>query len=180
MPNPGEPQILSRKTLFKGKKFDYEQLLIRNPAGREHTREMVRHPGAVVIVPVLPDGRVALIRVFRASVQQMTWECPAGTLEPNEPPMTTAFRELIEETGFEAASMTPIGRFMTSPGLSDEWMHAFLATGLKSVGQRLEEDEAITVHPTDVGRVFQMIDDGEMADGKSLTALLLASRRGLL
>lgn len=187
------PVVVARTPIHRGRKFDYEQVLVRSPGiggmpGREHTRELVRHPGAVVVVPVLPPGgsaadrehSVVLIRVFRASIEALSWECCAGTLERGEDPAACAGRELIEETGYRAGTITPLGAFRTSPGLSDEMMHAYAATDLTHVGQDLEDDEDIEVHVVPVSRALAMLDRGELADGKSIAAILLALRRGML
>jgi ADP-ribose pyrophosphatase len=171
---------LRRRTIHRGKKFDFEVVTVQWPGGRTLEREVVRHPGAVVIVPVLEDGRVVLIRNDRIAAEATLYEFPAGTLEPGEAPEACARRELIEETGYEAATMEPLGWFYTTPGLTDEKMHAFAATGLRQVGQDLEEDERITVEVVSAARAMEMLDKGELVDGKSMLALLLAQRRGLL
>lgn len=173
------PDVVSTKVLVRGPKFDYVEAEVRR-AGSSHRRLFIRHPGAVVIVPVLGDGRVAMIRNFRAAVGEVLRELPAGTLDLSEAPERTAARELVEETGYEAGEIVPLGSYLTSPGLSDEVMHAFLARGLRHVGQRLEEDEDIEVEPVDVGEAFAMLDDGRLRDAKSMLALLLARRKGLL
>lgn len=144
------------------------------------TREVVRHPGAVVIVPVLRDGRIVLIRNFRIAVGEYTLECPAGTLGVGEDPAVCAARELIEETGYQAESITGLGWFYTTPGLTDEKMHAFAATGLTEVGQRLEEDEDIQVVYVTEPEALRMIDSGELRDAKSMIAILKARSHGLL
>lgn len=175
----GTPRIVGRRTLHKGRKFDFEILTVLQ-RGRETQRENVHHPGAVVVVPVLDDGRIVLIRNHRLSVGERLWECCAGTMEPPEPPELCAARELVEETGYRAATITPLGWFYTTPGLTDERMHAFVATGLAHVGQDLEDDESIAVEAVPADRVLEMIDSGELRDAKSMTALLLAQRRGYL
>ncbi|MBX3351705.1 MAG: NUDIX hydrolase [Phycisphaeraceae bacterium] len=182
------PEVVSTKVLVRGPKFDYVEAEVRRAGtpgrvagdGGSHRRVFIRHPGAVVIVPLLGDGRVVLIRNFRASVGAVIAELCAGTLEPGEDPALTARRELIEETGYNAGTMTRLGSYLTSPGLSDEMMHAYLATGLSHVGQRLEEDEDIEVEPVTIDEAFAMIDDGRLNDAKSMLALLLARRKGLL
>ncbi len=153
---------------------------VRTPAGKTLQREVVRHPGAVVIVPVLDSGEVVLIRNHRIAIGKALWECPAGTLEPPEHPDQCAHRELIEETGYRAATMRPLGWFYTTPGFTDEKMHAFVARRLSEVGQQLEEDENITVEPVPARRAIEMIEQGELTDAKSMLSLLLAERRGLL
>jgi len=170
----------SRTLIHKGRKFDFELLEFAGSDGRLHRREVVRHPGAVVILPILDPHRIILIRNHRPSVDKALYELPAGTLEKGEAPEACAGRELIEETGYQAATVKPLGRFYTSPGLSDELMTAFAAAGLTYQGQRLEADERITVEPVPVARALEMIDKGDLVDGKSILTLLLAVRKGLL
>lgn len=183
MTTPGVEQgvgPITRETLHRGAKFDFERVSYRGPSGHTLRREVVRHPGAVVIVPILDDGRIALIRNFRIAVEQWVWELPAGTLGAGEDPAHCAGRELIEETGYRAARITPLLAFRTTPGLTDERMHGFVATGLTHVGQSLEEDEMIEVRPVPADEALAMIERGELVDGKSIVALLLAERRGML
>ena len=134
----------------------------------------------MVIVPVLPDGHIALIRNFRIAIGEYTLECPAGTLGAGEDPAACAARELIEETGYQAEKITPLGWFYTSPGLTDEKMHAFAATGLTEVGQRLEEDEDIQVVPMPETEVIRLINEFGLHDAKSVIAVLRAREQGLL
>ena len=107
-------------------------------------------------------------------------ELPAGTLEPNEDPSVSAVRELEEEIGYTSDDLRPLGPFYTTPGLTDEIMHTYAALNLRFVGQRLEADEKITVQIITPDEAFAMIDDGRMMDAKSMLALLLARRKGLL
>ncbi len=179
-PTPGS----SSERLHHGRKFDLVRLTVPGPSGRPITREVVRHPGAVVVLPLLEAPgqpvRVVLIRNLRPAVGQSLVELPAGTLEPGEPPDACAGRELVEETGFAAATLEPLGRFYTSPGLTDELMSAFVARGLTAVGQRLEDDEEIAVVPMPVPDALALVDSAQLVDGKSILALLLARRRGLI
>ena len=170
----------TRTLIHRGRKFDFELLEFAGSDGTMLRREVVRHPGAVVILPVLDDGRIVLIRNHRPSLDRPLYELPAGTLEPPEEPLACAGRELIEETGYQAATIRPLGRFYTSPGLSDELMWAFVATGLSHVGQRLEPDERLTVHPFAAAAALGMIDSGDLVDGKSMLTLLWAARKGLI
>ncbi len=199
-----QPRIVARSLLHRGKKFDFELLTVERPGGRTLQRENVRHPGAIVIVPILhsplPTAHsqlppsLVLIRNFRISLAQPLLECCAGTIErsrlpdqdgqslgfgPGEAPERCAARELIEETGYQAATLIPLGWFYTTPGLTDEQMFAFAATGLTHVGQKLEEDETIDVELVPVPRVLEMIHTGELRDAKSMLAILLAERAGL-
>lgn len=169
-----------RRILHRGKKFDFELLTTPGRDGRLREREVVRHPGAVVVAPILNDGRVALIRNQRPAVGKTLWEAPAGTLEADEPIEQCARRELREETGYEAETMIWLGQFYTTPGMTDELMRAYAATGLRQVGMNLEDDEEIDVRIVSASEAIDMIDRGEMEDAKSMLALLLAQRRGLL
>jgi ADP-ribose pyrophosphatase len=175
------PSIIGERTLHTGRKFDYVELSVRNPSsGLTHSRQMVRHPGAVVILPMLPDGRVVLIRNYRVTARQWLIELPAGTLDAGEAPEACARRELLEETGYRAGSVRTLGAFRTSPGMSDELMHAVCATGLVHEQQHLEEDEHIEVMPVTPAQAMAMVDQGHIADGKTLATLLLGVRHAVL
>jgi ADP-ribose pyrophosphatase len=182
---PGEQQgqsrrAVSREVLHRGAKWTLEGVSFESAGGETIRREIVRHPGAAVILPLTDDGKIVLIRNHRLSVEKELYELPAGTLEPPEPPEACARRELHEEAGYLAATWTPLGRFYTSPGLSDEVMWAYAASGLEPVGQKLEADELVTVHPVTIAEVMDMIDKRELVDAKSMLTILLAERRGIL
>ncbi|MEZ6233270.1 MAG: NUDIX domain-containing protein [Phycisphaerales bacterium] len=182
-PDPAAARIVSRSTIFAGKKYAYENVVLRADDGSELHRQMVRHPGAVTILPLLdtPDGRrVVIINNERFAVARTLVELPAGTLEPDEDPSVSAVRELEEEIGYTSDDLRPLGPFYTTPGLTDEIMHTYAALNLRHVGQRLEADEKITVQIITPDEAFAMIDDGRMMDAKSMLALLLARRKGLL
>jgi ADP-ribose pyrophosphatase len=174
-----------RTLIHRGKKFDLEMLRFTSASGRPIQREVVRHRGAVCILPILrtaPDHppRIVMIRVHRFTLAQDLWELPAGTLEPNELPASCAARELIEETGYRADAITPLGSFYTTPGMTDERMHAFAAAGLTHVGQKLEEDEQIQPRLVTPAHALELLDSGELVDAKSIVTLTLALRKGLL
>lgn len=174
-----------RRLIHHGKKFDFEMVRYQTASGRTMEREMVRHPGAVCILPILAaeaghGARVVMIRNRRFALGVELLELPAGTLEAGEDPAHCAARELIEETGYRAESIIPLGSFYTTPGMTDEVMHAFAATGLRHVGQRLEEDEQIRVEVFDVSAALALVDHGELKDAKSMVTLMLGERRGLL
>ena len=140
--------------------------------GREPVRrDVIVHPGAVVILPILDDRRIVMIRNYRYTVEEELWELPAGTREPDEAPIETARRELEEEAGYRPGRMTPLIEFYTSPGILTERMHAFLATELTPVGQNLQGTERISVHLLDVERVRRMLANGEFHDGKTIAVL---------
>lgn len=189
---PAMNRTCERRVIHRGAKFDFEQLTWTTSDGRRLSREVVRHPGAVCILPVLAPGEllatgepartacVVLIRNDRIAIGESIWELPAGTLEPGESIEVCAARELEEETGYRAAQIRPIASFLTTPGMTDERMHAFSAQGLAYRGQNLEDDESIRVVVTPMDDVFRMIDAGEIVDAKSVLAILLAMRRGLI
>ncbi len=185
--DPPSDRVVRREVIHRGRKFDFENVYVRpGPAGGEGEpvrREMVRHPGAVCVLPVLEEAgerRVVLIRNHRFTVDRVLWEVPAGGLEAGEAPEECAGRELEEETGYAAGEIRRIGAFLTSPGITDEMMHAFVATDLRYVGQRLEADEAITVRVVGAEEAVELAMSGEMEDGKSVAVVLMASRLGVI
>ncbi len=147
----------------------------RRPAGSAF-RDVVVHPGAVTILPVLADGSLVLIQNHRVSVGRPLLELCAGTLEPGERPERAAARELVEETGFSPGTLTPLGSFYSSPGITDEKMFAFLATDLEEVGQRLEPDEDIGVVRVSPEDLDAAVRRGEIEDAKILAVLSLVDR----
>jgi ADP-ribose pyrophosphatase len=144
--------------------------------GREVRREVVVHPGAVVVLPVMEDGRVLMIRNFRYSVQQALVELPAGTLEKGEDPMNCAGRELLEETGYLANKLQRIGAFFSSPGILTEKLYAFAAYHLEKKVAALEEDEEIEIMPVLFDDALKMIDTAEIVDAKTIATLLMYER----
>lgn len=160
------------KVTFHGPRFDVRSFDMPGIDGKPHRKDVVVHPGAVVILPLLDADRVVLIRNERVAVDDTLWELPAGTLEPAEGPQRCAERELIEETGYRGASVTPLAEFYTSPGICTEKMYAFVATGLEHVGQNLDETERITPEIVPMSQVLAMIRDGRIRDGKTIATVL--------
>ena len=105
--------------LYKGKIFDVALEEVTLPNGMVKNREVVRHPGAAAMVPILDDGKVALIKQYRHAVGEYLWEIPAGTLEPDEDPIACAHRELVEETGYEANRLEELAQILPAPGYTD-------------------------------------------------------------
>jgi ADP-ribose pyrophosphatase len=164
---------IEHEFLLEGRIFAVERCSWTTTDGTRLVREVVRHPGAVTIVPVLDDGRLVLVQNWRIAVGGPLWELPAGKLEPGEPPIDTARRELQEETGYTAECMRPIGRYYTSPGFADELMHAFVATGLLPGEAHPEPGEEVSATAFSLDEIQHMIESGELIDGKTLAALHL-------
>lgn len=149
--------------LFKGIRF--------NVSSKNH-HQFVDHPGAVVILPLLADGEIVMIQNERPAVGESLWELPAGTLEPGEKPIETAYRELAEETGYQAKAMDPLLNYYTTPGFCNEKIHAFLATDLTFIGQNLDPTEKITTTRFRMEALLEMIREGVIHDGKTIATLL--------
>ncbi|MBZ5497592.1 MAG: NUDIX hydrolase [Acidobacteriia bacterium] len=176
--NP-ETALIRHEVLYQGKVVDLEVDTIRLPSGRSAIREVVKHPGGVVAVPLLDDGKLLLIRQFRYPLQKYIFEFPAGKLDSGQTPLDTMKRELEEETGYQAADMRYEFSFHTSPGFCNEIIHLFLASGLTRVAQRLEEGEHISVESYTQDECLQMIQRGEIADAKTILGILWYRRQTL-
>ena len=170
------PQLLKQKLLYRGRKFDFEVSHLRLPNQAEGDWECIRHPGGAVAVPVTEDGKLVLVRQYRFAAQGRLIEFPAGTVEPNEDPLTTVEREIQEETGYRAHRWQPLGKFFVAPGYSDEVIYVFLAQELEKLdappAQDLDEDiETILMTPQELEQAILV---GEPVDAKSISSLLLA------
>ncbi|HAL55849.1 MAG TPA: NUDIX hydrolase [Bacteroidetes bacterium] len=171
--------VLQSKRLYEGKVFHLVVDEVRYASGTLGTREVAEHPGGAVTVPLLANGDVLLIRQFRYPIKKHLYELPAGKLDPSEDPPACAARELEEETGFIAGSLRKLAAIYTSPGFCTEQLHIFLATDLirSEKGQRLEEGElGLTVESMPLKRAVEMIEEGEIVDGKTICGILLAER----
>lgn len=149
-----------------------ERVTLSGRDGSSKERLVVRHPGAVVLLPLLDDGRIVLIRNRRFTIDRVLLELPAGTLEGDDP-AEAARRELTEETGYQCAHLESLGSFYASPGICDEVMHAFVARGLTEGAQALDPTEEIEVVPMTMTEIELAIRTGELIDGKTLATLML-------
>jgi len=159
-------------TLLQTDRFRVENVPRKLADGTLHHRQIVRHPGAVTIIPMVDAGHICLIRNYRVSVDTSLVELPAGTREPDEAPDLTAHRELIEETGYEAGTLEPLRQFYLSPGILDERMHLFLATDLRHVGAQPEPGEEIENLVVPFAEALEMVHDGRIQDAKTIVGLL--------
>ena len=164
-------RTLSSRLIHEGRHFRFLQDEVELPSGRRTKRDIVRHPGAVAIVPFLPDGRVILVRQYRYATGKSLLEIPAGTLEEGEDPQECARRELIEETGYEASELTALLSCYMAPGYSDEIIHFYEARGLREVGMSPEEDESIEVEDFEIGEILRMIELNLIEDAKTIIGI---------
>ncbi len=139
---------------------------------RTKTTEIIHHSGAVVIVPIDPNGKILLVQQWRRAVHEITIELPAGTLESEEDPLNCAQRELQEETGFGARKITPLGGFYSAPGYCDEYLHLFLAEELYSSPLEPDDDEAIDILSVSVKEAKHLIEQNKIRDAKSVAGIL--------
>ncbi len=169
-------KVLSRRLIYQGRIIR----LIRERLQIDSTiliRETVEHPGAVVIVPILPDGRVLLVRQYRRAVGRTILELPAGTRDKKESPLACAKRELIEETGWSAKRMRRLCAFYSAPGFTSEQMILYLAQELTPAKANPEPDEFITPVMLSFKSAIKRALDGSIQDGKTIIGLLLARER---
>ena len=168
-----DEHYISNERVFSGRLLKVELDYVKLPNGTESTREYIRHPGAVAIVPVLDDGRIVLVKQCRYPLGTVMWEIPAGKLDhgENEDPLECAKRELSEETGYDASNWQKLLSIATTPGFSDEIIHLYKAWGLTAHNQHTDEDEFIGVEAFTPEQIKTMILNGELYDAKTLCAL---------
>ncbi len=167
---------LGEEIVHEGPVFRVAIGQVRTPAGDVLTREYVRHPGAVMVVPIV-DGHVVMVRQYRAVIDQYLLEIPAGKRDvPGEEPATTAVRELKEEVGLAPGTLTELASFYNTPGFCDEFSYLFLATDCVDVGSDLQgaEEEDMTVEHVALDTVPGLIASGHLIDAKSIIGLLMA------
>jgi len=165
--------FIAGERVYDGVLLKVQRDVVRLPDGSQGVREYIRHPGAVAIVPVFDDGRVLLERQFRYPHRRVFIELPAGKLEPGEPHLDTAKRELLEETGYGAAEWTRLGVIHTAIAYTDEAIELFLAKKLKNEGKpRLDAGEFVETIALSFDAAIEMVRDGRITDAKSVAGLL--------
>jgi ADP-ribose pyrophosphatase len=172
----GRLRVRSSETLCEARVFTVRHDRIVEPGGLEATRDIVVHPGSVVIIPVLKDGRIVLIRQFRYAAGQYLWELVAGHKEPGEDPLKGAQRELQEETGYTAKRIRKLFEIFPSPGLLSEQMNIYLAEDLTKGKARPEDDEKISQRILTLADAERWIREAKICDAKTIAGLLYYSK----
>jgi ADP-ribose pyrophosphatase len=168
---------IDRKRVFDGKLLHVDVVGVELPDGKHSVREIVRHPGAAVILCRRPDDSFVLVRQFRMAAKQALLEVVAGTLEEGEDPAACARREVLEETGYEVTRLVPLGTAYPAPGYTEELLHFFFADIPQKGGmQSPDDDEQVEVACFSREKIENMIAVGEMRDAKTLSAWLLYTR----
>ncbi len=167
---------MSVETVHVGRRIRVEVNTLTTADGKTIRRDAIRHPGAVVILPILDAEHVVLLRNFRFVIGETLWEAPAGTVEPNEALEVCAKRELLEETGYQAAKWRSLGYVYASPGVMDEKLHLFVAEELTPGTARPEPDEQLEPVTVRLDEAIRMCLDGTIRDAKTITSLLLWER----
>lgn len=173
-----ERRTLSSEVVFKGGLLEVLVDEVQLPDGSTTEREIVRHPGAVGVV-ALDEGKVLLVRQHRHAIEEDLLEVPAGKLDSGEDPEECGRRELLEETGYEAADLEHLTTFLTSPGFSDERCHLYLGRSLvrRSDPPDNDDGEPISIEWLEFGEAIRLVEAGEVTDSKTIIGLLLARDR---
>ena len=159
---------------YDGKILRLEVDTVRLPDGTEAVREVIRHPGAAVMVPVADDGTVLFVRQFRYPTGEHLLELPAGKLDPGEAPESCAARETAEETGWRPDFVRPLGEFFTAPGFSDELIRAFVVSGLRRDADAVRDaDELVEVRALSLAEFDKLLNSGRIRDAKTISAIAL-------
>ncbi len=163
---------LESTPVYEGNFLKVSRDRVRLPDGREATREFIRHPGAVMIVPLLDDGRLLMERQYRYPLERVVLEFPAGKLDPNETPLICGQRELLEETGYRAAEWAYAGVLHNAIAYSDEGIHIFFARGLVAGERKLDEGEFLDLVTHTAAELDELAFKGELTDAKTLIGML--------
>ena len=171
-----EEKTSSSEIVFQGKLLDVRRDIVILPNGENGIREWIKHPGAVCCIPILPNGKIALIRQYRYSVRKMMIELPAGKLDKNEAPEDCAIRELEEEIGYKANKITFLTNIHPAIGFANEKMWIYFAEDLEKTNQKLDSDELIEIIPTKLEDALEMVWNGEITDVKTIIGLIWADK----
>ena len=171
-----EEKTISSETLYEGNIISLRIEEVELPDGKKAKRELIKHSGAVAIIPITKDGKIVFVRQYRKALDRVLVEIPAGRIEVGEAPEVTAERELEEETGYGANKFSYIQSFATSPGFADEIIHLYLAEDLYKIENPADgdEDEFIELLELTIEEAEKMVGSGEIFDAKTAFALIFA------
>jgi len=167
-----QAQVLNSQTVYEGAVFGVRRDEVLEPSGVRTTREVVTHPGSVVVLPVLPDGKILMIQQYRYAARQYLWELVAGRIDEGETPREAAARELMEETGYRATKFRIFLEVFPTPGFVEEKMFLLLAKGLTAGEAKPEDDEKIVSRAYNCKQLEEMIRKGKLRDAKSIAGIL--------
>jgi ADP-ribose pyrophosphatase len=167
---------ISSETLVKGNLLHAKRDKVRLPNGALSEREYIVHPGTVLVIPVLPDGRLVMERQFRYALHRTFIELPAGKIDPNEDPLKTGKRELLEETGYTASEWQFLVSLNPCIGYCDEVIHVYLAKQLTAGEHQRDEDELLDIFTMTLPEAMEAMRRGEITDGKTMIALFWAEK----
>lgn len=168
--------IIKTDRVYNGRLFNLDVSEVRLPDGSTSVREIVRHPGATALIAVDAEGKILLVRQYRVASNRVMSEIPAGTRDGDEPPEICAVRELQEETGYKPGKLEALGGFYVAPGYTTEYIYLFLATELIESRLPGDSDEFIEVTRATLDEALRMIEQGEIADAKTIIGVLRYAR----
>ena len=175
--NRQEEKTVSTVRIHEGRIINLREDTVTLPTGKTAKREIIEHKGAVCIVPVNSEGKLVFVRQYRKPAEESLLELPAGGLEIGEVPIDCAQRELMEECGLRAGSMTPLFECYLAPGYSTELMYGFLGESLTADAAEADEDEDVEVEEYTLDEALQLLDEGKIRDAKTICGLLAYYRK---
>ncbi len=171
--NKFEEKTINSESIYQGKIIDLQVDEVTLPNGKTSKRELIKHPGAVAVIPITPEGNIIMVEQYRKALEKSIIEIPAGKLEQGEEPMNTAKRELEEETGYGCDNLEHIISFYTSPGFADEIVHLYLAENIYQIedSRETDEDEFVELIEVSVEEAVQLIKERRIYDAKTAYAV---------
>jgi ADP-ribose pyrophosphatase len=170
-------QLLDSQKIFTGAVFAVARDRLREDSGQEIIREVVQHPGGAGGVPIFTDGRIALVRQYRHPAKREMLEIPAGKIDAGESPEICAAREIEEELGVRVGQIEKLAEFYSTPGFCEEKLFVYLATKLEPAQQKLDHDEAVEIVYLSLEEAWQLVEQGEIEDAKTIIALMLTRQK---
>ncbi|MGR3764910.1 NUDIX domain-containing protein [Rossellomorea sp. NS-SX7] len=168
-----EEKTLNSETIYQGKIIDLQVDEVQLPNGKTSKRELIKHPGAVAVIALTPEGKIVMVEQYRKALEKSIVEIPAGKLEPGEEPIITAARELEEETGYGCETLEHLISFYTSPGFADELVHLYIAKDITRIeeARELDEDEFVDLIEVTMEEALGLIKEKRIYDAKTAYAV---------